>query len=232
MLPETESRILILETSGRTGEVALACGPKIIRHRLLDETRLHARDLVPAVSAMLNEEGWNPAEIQALIVNRGPGSYTGLRVGLMSAKAFAYATGCALLAVDGFAAIARQSSADVIDVIADAQRGLVYQQRFTRSAESQEVVPVTALQIVELSTWIQSLTAGGWVSGPGLWKFSDRMPGHIRIPPVSLWDPHAQSILEIGLSRYRAGERDDQWTLEPLYLRPSSAEEKWASKDQ
>jgi tRNA threonylcarbamoyladenosine biosynthesis protein TsaB len=181
---------------------------------------------------MLNEEGCKPSEIQVLIVNRGPGSYTGLRVGLMSAKAFAYATGCALLAVDGFAAIARQSPADVIDVIADAQRCLVYQQRFTRSAESQEVVPVTALQIVELSTWIQSLATDGWVSGPGLRKFSDRMPGHIRIPDESLWDPHAQSILEIGLSRYRAGERDDQWTLEPLYLRPSSAEEKWAGKDQ
>ncbi len=229
---QTDPRILILETSGRTGEVALACGPKIIRHRLLDGTRLHARDLAPAVSAMLKEEGWKPAEIQALIVNRGPGSYTGLRVGLMSAKAFAYATGCALLAIEGFAAIARQSSAEVIDVIADAQRGLVYQQRFTRSPRGEDMLPTTALQIVDLSTWIQSLPVGAWVSGPGLRKFFDRMPGHIKVPAESLWDPHPQSILEIGLRRYRAGERDDQWTLEPLYLRPSSAEEKWAGKDQ
>jgi len=228
----TDPRILILETSGRTGKVALACEPKIIRHRLLDETRLHARDLAPAVSAMLKEEGWKPAEIQALIVNRGPGSYTGLRVGLMSAKAFAYATGCALLAIEGFAAIARQSSAEVIDVIADAQRGLVYQQRFTRSPKGEDMLPTTALQIVDLSTWIQSLPVGAWVSGPGLRKFFDRMPGHTKIPAESLWDPHPQSILEIGLRRYRAGERDDQWTLEPLYLRPSSAEEKWAGKDQ
>src|SRR5262249_23563378 len=147
----TDPRILILETSGRMGEVALASGPKIVRHRLLDETRLHARDLAPAVSAMMQEEDWKPADIQGLIVNRGPGSYTGLRVGLMSAKIFAYATGCALLAVDGFQAIARQSSGDVIDVIADAQRDLVYHQRFTRSATGAEMLPATALQIVNFS---------------------------------------------------------------------------------
>ena len=227
-----DPRILILETSGRMGEVALACGPKIVRHRLLDETRLHARDLAPAVSAMMQEEDWKPADIQALIVNRGPGSYTGLRVGLMSAKAFAYATGCALLAVDGFQAIARQSSRDMIDVIADAQRDLVYHQRFTRSATGGEMLPATALQIVNFSTWIESLCVERWVSGPGLWRFSERLPAHVKIPDESLWDPHPPSLLEIGLSRYRAGERDDPWKLEPLYLRPSSAEEKWASKDQ
>src|SRR5262245_21150612 len=83
-----------------------------------------------------------------VIVIRGPGSYTGLRVGLMSAKAFAYATGCALLAVDGFQAIARQSPRDMIDVIADAQRDLVYHQRYKRSPTGDEMLPATALQIV------------------------------------------------------------------------------------
>ena len=57
--------------------------------------------------------GWQPRDVQAVIVSRGPGSYTGLRVGIISAKTFAYATGCDLLAVDTFAALALQAPASV-----------------------------------------------------------------------------------------------------------------------
>jgi len=225
---------LILETSGRMGQVALARGSHIVRHRLLDETRLHARDLAPAVAAMLKEEGWKPPEIQAVMVNRGPGSYTGLRVGIMSAKAFAYATGAALIAVDGFCAIATQAPLEAaqVDVIADAQRKQVYQQRITRSSENGEVTSASPLAIVEFLTWIQGVQRESWVSGPGLRKYADHLPGHIRVPGESVWDPYPLSILEIGLTRYWAGERENPWKLEPLYLRPSSAEEKWAVLDQ
>ncbi len=72
--------------------------------------------------------------MQAVLVSRGPGSYTGLRVGIMSAKTFAYATGCALIAVDTFAAIALQAPESVarVDVLADAQQDKVYVQSFAR----------------------------------------------------------------------------------------------------
>ena len=76
---------------------------------MLDESRRHARDLAPAVRDLLAEQGWPARSLEAVIVSRGPGSYTGLRVGIMSAKTLAYATGCALLAVDTFAVIARQA---------------------------------------------------------------------------------------------------------------------------
>ncbi len=234
MVEPSDPRVLILETSGRIGEVALARGAKIVRHRLLDETRLHARDLAPAVAAMLEEEARRPAEIQLVIVNRGPGSYTGLRVGIMSAKAFAYATGAAIIAVEGFSAVANQTPKDAnqVDVIADAQRGLIYQQRFIRSAENGKIKSASELRIVDIANWIQKLAPGSWVSGPGVRKFAERLPGHLQIPSEKAWDPHPASNLESGLVRYWAGERDDPWKLEPLYLRPSSAEEKWAALDQ
>src|SRR5437870_1737713 len=148
MSPTNEPRLLILETSGRTGQVALARGPVIVQHRLLDETRLHARDLAPAVAAMLTAEGWKPTDIQCLIINRGPGSYTGLRVGIMSAKAFAYATGCALIAVDGFEAIARQAREEALEiaVIADAQQGRLYQQKFARPGPNSEMTAASLLR--------------------------------------------------------------------------------------
>src|SRR5205814_2216971 len=101
-----EPRVLILETSGRAGSVALAAGESLLCTRRLDETRRHARDLAPAVRELFHTQGWKPRDIQAVFVSRGPGSYTGLRVGITSAKVFAYATGCALVGVDTFSAIA------------------------------------------------------------------------------------------------------------------------------
>src|SRR6516162_7492296 len=123
-------RLLVVETSGRSGAVAVALGGELRQARRLDETRRHGRDLAPAVAEMLTAQGWRPRDVQAVIVSRGPGSYTGLRVGLMSAKAFAYATGCAVIAVDTFAVVAAQAPEGVerLDVIADAQQDKVYVQ--------------------------------------------------------------------------------------------------------
>src|SRR5262249_34304801 len=134
ILMTAEPRTLILETSGRIGYVALAEGGRLRGVRKLDEARPHARDLAPAVRDLLAEAGWTAPTLNAVIVSRGPGSYTGLRVGIMSAKTLAYATGCKLVAIDTFAAIAHQALADVVnvDVLADAQQNRVHLERFAR----------------------------------------------------------------------------------------------------
>src|SRR5262245_20889227 len=149
-----DPRLLLLETSGRVGQVALAHGESLLGLRRLDETRRHARDLAPAVRDLLAEHGWRPRDLHAVVVSRGPGSYTGLRVGVMSAKALAYATGCTLLAPDTFAAIAVQTpaAAQRLDVLADAQQDRVYVQRFRRSGEG-VWAPETALAIQTVTQW-------------------------------------------------------------------------------
>jgi tRNA threonylcarbamoyladenosine biosynthesis protein TsaB len=221
-------KLLILETSGRSGVVALAEGETLRRSRALDETRRHARDLAPAVAELLAAEGWSPRELQAVLVSRGPGSYTGLRVGIMSAKAFAYATGCALIGVDTFAAIALQAGPEVelADVLADAQQDNVYVQTFRR-----DVIPGAAsdLAIRPFAEWLASRDKNAWVTGPALVKLRERLPAKLQVVAPEQWDPRPESLLRLGLPRYLAGERDDVWKLEPLYLRPSSAEEKWTA---
>jgi tRNA threonylcarbamoyladenosine biosynthesis protein TsaB len=223
-------RLLILETSGRVAAVALAEGGRLLGSRLLDEARRHARDLAPAVADLLTEQGWRPRDVHAVLVSRGPGSYTGLRVGVMSAKAFAYATGCALLALDTFAAIALQAppGCDYLDVLADAQQDRVYFQPFVRAGEHWR--PAEALTILPVTEWLARRRPDAWVTGPGLKKWEARLPPEARRVEEAQRDPQPASLLHLGLARYRAGERDDVWSVEPLYLRPSSAEEKWQSR--
>jgi tRNA threonylcarbamoyladenosine biosynthesis protein TsaB len=223
-------RLLLIETSGRSGAVAVALGGELRQVRRLDETRRHGRDLAPAVAEMLTAQGWPPRDVQAVIVSRGPGSYTGLRVGIMSAKAFTYATGCAVIAVDTFAVVAAQAADEItrLDVIADAQQDKVSVQPFTRTlAGWQSLAP---LAIRKFAEWLAAREAGTWVSGPGLHRWGASLPAEVPTVEESRRDPTPEALLRLGRARYVAGERDDLWTLEPLYLRPSSAEEQWAKR--
>jgi tRNA threonylcarbamoyladenosine biosynthesis protein TsaB len=208
----------------------LARGDVLLGERRLDEARRHARDLTPAVAELLAEQDWRPADVQAVIVSRGPGSYTGLRVGIMSAKTFAYATGCTLLAVDTFAALALQAPESVarIDVLADAQQDRVYVQPFVRGPDGWH--PQAELAIRPFADWLTGRDSDAAATGPGLHKWAARLPAEVPVLEAILWDPQAISLLRLGLARYRSGQREDPWTLEPLYLRPSSAEEQWRTR--
>jgi tRNA threonylcarbamoyladenosine biosynthesis protein TsaB len=220
-------RLLLLETSGRIGLVGLARGEALLGVRRLDETRRHARDLAPAVADLLREQRWQARDLAGVIVSRGPGSYTGLRIGLMSAKTLAYATGCALLGIDTFAAIAREAPAECsrLEVIADAQKDLVYAQPFVRAEGAWQ--PAGELAIRPFAGWAAQLPQGAWASGPGLLKWRAKLPPGVPCAREEDWEPSVESLLALGLARYLADERDDVFALEPLYLRASSAEEQW-----
>src|SRR5262249_5567808 len=213
-------RFLILETSGRIGYVGLAEGGELGDVRRLDESRRHARDLAPAGAKLLAARGWRPRDLDTVIASRGPGSYTGLRVGLMSAKALAYATGCALLAVETFAAIAEQAppEAALLDVLADAQQQNLYVQRWQR-AEGGDWQPASSLAIQSVADWVGALAPNVWVSGPGLTVCATQIPAANPLVKPEARDPLPQSLLKAGLRRWHAGERDELWALEPLYLR-------------
>jgi tRNA threonylcarbamoyladenosine biosynthesis protein TsaB len=228
-----DSRILIIETSGAVGQVGLAVGSRLMASRRLDEARRHARDLAPSVAELLKEQGWKAKDVQTVIVSRGPGSYTGLRVGIMSAKTFAYATGCFLLTVDTFAAIASNSpvGVNVVAILADAQQRKVYAQRFRRIAKSENWQAETPLAIQSLEDWKSGHSPSIALSGPGLEVYGNQLATHFQILDQGFWHPTLEGNLGTGLARLQLAEQDDLWNIEPLYLRASSAEEQRRQKD-
>jgi tRNA threonylcarbamoyladenosine biosynthesis protein TsaB len=225
-------RLVIVETSDRVGQVAIAEGLAILQVRTLPEARRHARDLAPAVAEMLRRQAWQPRDVTAVVVSRGPGSYTGLRVGIISAKAFAYATRCRLIAVDTFLAIASQTPAHVdrVDVLSDAQQDKVYAQSFVR--QGQLWVATADLAICPFGDWLANRDPTAAVTGPAVDKWEiDLPPTAVRIGP-EFRRPTAASLLRLGLEKLATSTVDDVMTVEPLYLRPSAAEQQWRGPDR
>ncbi len=216
---------LILETSGRGAKLGLARGGVVVRTANLDDARRHARDLALTVDAMLKVESLAPRDLTGVMVSRGPGSYTGLRVGLVSAKGLAFATGCKFVAVDTFAAIAEQApdEATSLWVIGDALQGHVYQQRFERTNDGWQATD--DLQIALGEEWLLRVAAGTWVSGPGLKVYANRIPAACQMVPEADCEPRVESVFAVGM-KLKPLAREEMFALEPHYLRGSSAEEK------
>jgi tRNA threonylcarbamoyladenosine biosynthesis protein TsaB len=219
---------LLIETSGRTGQVGLARGGEIFVHRCLDPSRRHARDLAPAVTELLQSAGLAPTACAGVMVSLGPGSFTALRVGVMSAKTFAYATGCALRAVPTFAAVAEQAppTCQHLWVVADALRGQAYAQLFRNSPQGWQ--PLTELLLLSWEQWRSQVTMETCVSGPGAIQAAQRWPELALTPP----DTHHSTLrgLYAAGSRLPTLERSELFMLEPLYIRPSYAEEQRRSQ--
>ncbi|MBL8799506.1 MAG: tRNA (adenosine(37)-N6)-threonylcarbamoyltransferase complex dimerization subunit type 1 TsaB [Planctomycetia bacterium] len=225
------ARLLLLETSGRAGFVGVAEGPVLRGQRRLDEARRHARDLAPATAELLAEQGWRPRDLAAVFVSRGPGSYTGLRVGVASAQALAYAVGCAVLAVDTFDVLAMQapSEATSLAVLADAQQDRLYVQSFGALADGRRQ-PQSPLEVLSAEEFIARGTRTDWLTGPALHTFAARFGTDCRFVAAQHWDPTLAGLLAAGLPRWLAGERTDWRQLEPLYARLSEAERKWEER--
>src|SRR5262249_51163700 len=109
---------------------------------------------------------------------------------------------------------------------ADAQQDKVYAQRFGRRGPGERLLPESSLHIESFSAWLEGREKEVWGSGPGLRGREGRLPPETPVADAASWDARPESLLALGVGRYLQGERDDVWTVEPLYLRPSSAEEK------
>ena len=197
-----------------------------------DPSARHGRALVPAIRALLSEAGLVVADLDGLAVGLGPGSYTGLRVGLTAAKTLAYALGKPLAGLDSLEAVARSApdTARHVSVIADAQRGDVYAADFARSGPGSVLTRLAPTRIVSLGAWAAELTDGAFVLGPALAveKLAALIPSHALRPddPDDNW-PDPVRLAGLACDVWATGRREDVFFLEPVYLSRSAAEDQW-----
>jgi tRNA threonylcarbamoyladenosine biosynthesis protein TsaB len=220
--------ILAIETSGSQGSLAVCSGKTCLCSATLEgASRRHAQTLVSQIDEALRRGGLRATDLDAVAVSIGPGSFTGLRVGVVCAKTLAYATGCALAGVDTLEAIAANSPDDVatVHVVSDAQRGDLFVGTYRRSVDD-AWSRKGFITIQPADSWIAGRQAPDAVSGPGLAKWLDRFPSGVRILSETAWTPDARVVAQIGIRQTERGQIADPFLLEPFYLRRSAAEER------
>lgn len=223
-------RILAIETVDKTGSVAALADGVVLGERDLDPTRRSAQTLVPGIAVLLKQVGWQPHDVELVAVTTGPGSFTGLRIGVTTAKTFAYATGCQVLGVHSMLAIGWRvpSDAENFSVVIDAQRKELFAADLSNAGGG--VVGEESTQIVLGESWVNSLAAGATVTGPGLVKWAEQLRPDVRIVEPALWRPTATAVGEVAWRQYAGGRRDDVLQLRPQYFRRTAAEEQWDRK--
>lgn len=221
-------RAIVLETSCQRSEVALVDESGIVANRMVSAARKHARELAPTLREMAKSANWPIHSINFIAVDIGPGSYTGLRVGVMTAKTIAFATGAKVVGVDTMAAMAHLAPPAIhrVSCIVDAQQGRVYSAQLYRSA-SGDFEWEGEISIQPAEAWAAGISEDAWVTGPALSRFGHLVPAGRTVAPTDQRSPTATSLWARALARIHRNEFDDFWTLEPLYLRRSSAETNW-----
>ncbi|HEX4129127.1 MAG TPA: tRNA (adenosine(37)-N6)-threonylcarbamoyltransferase complex dimerization subunit type 1 TsaB [Pirellulales bacterium] len=220
-------RILALETTGHAGSVAALADAQLLAEHALPPEQRSAQSLAPAMRSLLAEVGWRPRDVELLAVAIGPGSFTGLRVGVTTAKTFAYAVGADVIGIVSLDCLARQAPPDAerLSAVIDAHRRQVFLRNYARPAGA-VLVAVDEPSIVDEAAWLANLKPGVAVTGPTVGKFADRLPAGVIAVGERLRTPMAATVGLLAHERYQRGERDDLWTLGPLYLRRAAAEEK------
>lgn len=220
-------KILALETVDVSASAAVLEDENVLQAVHLNPSQRSAQFLAPAVRDLLCACGWKPADVNLVAVLQGPGSFTGLRVGIAFAKVFAYAAGTDLIAFNTLDLIAAQVPENVERVSAalDAQRGQVAARNYVRNTFG-ILMPEAPAQILDFEDWAENLPENTWLTGPVLEKNAKFLPENVHVVPKENWFPSVEFMGKEAFRLYQEGRRDDIWNLLPVYSRPAAAEER------
>jgi tRNA threonylcarbamoyladenosine biosynthesis protein TsaB len=222
--------ILALETATMCGSVALVAENRCLGEFTLQTGETHSRRLLAGIDWLLQESGIGPHEIDAVAVSLGPGSFTGLRICLATAKGLTLALGTRLIGVgtlDGLAAQVAGAGTSLVCPVLDARKKEVYCGLYRGSSEGvarlrREYLVLPPEDLCGAIDEPVLLLGDGATAYEGL--FRERLAGLAMILPAALYFPRAASIGMLALEKWQREEFIDPAGAQPIYVRPSEAE--------
>jgi tRNA threonylcarbamoyladenosine biosynthesis protein TsaB len=219
--------LLALETATTTCGAAVLQDDAVCAQAHLYRPRVHAERLTPLIEDVLCHADVEREALDAVAVSMGPGSYTGLRIGVSTAKGWALATDAALVGVPTLEAFAARlqpvaTTGDVICALLDARRDEVYAGAFRRTDGGiTEHAPTKALSVEAVPNWLGDVEGRLWLVGDGAPKAEEKLASRGPYTLVSADDltPSAAWVARRGRHRLDEEGPDDVSTFEPLYVK-------------
>jgi tRNA threonylcarbamoyladenosine biosynthesis protein TsaB len=227
-------RALAIETSGRIGSIALIERAQVIEEAEFPHGLKHAAEILPMIDRLSRARGWSPKDLEQIYVSAGPGSFTGLRIGITLAKTLAFATGVKLVAVPSVRVLAENAPPDArhLIIVLDAKRDQVFTARFERIGHEWLQREEAHLDI--LSSMVARSPRPVYLLGEGIpfhEAFVAKEQGVYMTPPES-WRARAGAVAKLGMAMAESGEFVDPFALVPVYIRKPEAEEKLEAASQ
>lgn len=225
---------LALETACEQGGCAVGRGDTVLAARAMQGQLRYASQLVPAIGDICREAGVSPAVISLVYVSHGPGSFTGLRLGITIARMLALGRDAHVVPVPTLEVVAQNAlalsprPADVV-VVLDAKRNNVYAARF--ALDGDRYVARSEPMEVAPATFLANQPKGCAVLGDGVPHHQAAVEASgLRVAPAALFAARPEVVYQLGRDRLRRGLTVPARNLVPHYVRLPESEERWAAR--
>jgi tRNA threonylcarbamoyladenosine biosynthesis protein TsaB len=226
--------ILGIETSTKTGSVAIVSDAGVVAQYSLNIEVTHSERLMSTVDQVLRATGMTMSDMDGFAVAIGPGSFTGLRIGLATVKGLALVTNKPVAAVPTLEALAWNLPYTDVPVcpMLDARKNEVYAALYEFQGRGlMQLMPESALSIKALGEVLSgSVIFSGEASRLYRNEIEKQFGERARFAPLAALLPSAATVAELGLARIADGRQTDADSLTPLYVRRPEAEVAWEKK--
>ncbi len=226
-------KILGIDTAVATGSVAIVEDDVLVAEMLLTSRQTHARRIMKVVDSLLSMTESSLSDLDGFAVSIGPGSFTGLRIGISTVKGLAFSVGKPISAVITLDALAHQFpyARTLICPILNARKGEVYTALY-RADETGAVARISDYAVIPPLDRVSRISEPCLFVGDGISEYGplikQKMGPLAHFAPPFLNTIRASVVASLGLKRLKNKEPDDAKTLVPFYIRPSEAEIKIA----
>ncbi len=200
---------------------------KFLAEIICESSAGHSETLMPHIEKVLEISG--AEKIDAVAVSIGPGSFTGLRIGLAAAKALAYAWKIKIVGVETLEAMSYHFPNSAVLPMIDAQKNRAYVQKFSNCTAQTEI---EIKPIDEIVNSAGNFDEEIFLCGDVLHKIKVPLPENVKLAPINLRMPRAVNVAMLGKNLLDAGKFDNVMNLEPLYIRRSEAEVLWEKRQK
>ena len=220
--------VLAIDTSSQNATVALLNDERLIGEYTINNKKTHSQIIMPLISDMISKSGLTIDEIDVFAAGIGPGSFTGLRIGIATAKALAQAHNKKVIGISSLAALGEnvKFTDKLVCPIIDARRNDVYNAVFKNEAYIKEDRAINIDELIDEIGENETIFLGDGVN-VFAGHISERMGEKAFFAPQSIKMSKAASIAQLALKRAKNNDYDDIYTLSPVYLRTSQAEREY-----